>query len=229
MLMNPNAPMNQMPQMPFPKQSHTSFFVAIIMTLGFISALGFGIWAFIGMQDNKTNLDAKIEKASKVAVQNAEEAKEVEFGEREKDPYRTYTGSATYGSLSFSYPKTWSVLLDEKPSGTVMELYGNPFLLPSLSGQDSLFAFRAQILSATYDTEVDKFTKLPAGKVSITAFRPELVPSELGVRISGEISQGKQGVIVYLPLRDKTFKFWTESTDYTADFDKVMQTINYIP
>ena len=234
MLMNPNNVMPQMPQMPTgqmpypPKQSHVSFVVAILMTLCFVGALSFGFWAFAGMQENKSNLNEKIEVAATVAVEKAETAKEVEFAEREKDPSRVFTGPATYGSLSFAYPKTWSVLAEEKSSGTVLNLYAQPFLLPGVSS-DFTYAFRVEILSSAYDKEVAKYSTKQAGKVTISAFRPTQVPSELGVRITGEVEGTKQGTMILLPLRDKTFRIWTESPEYSADFDAVIETLTFVP
>lgn len=240
MLMQPNAPLQPQAQPPMqpmqglppfraPKQHHGSLVLAVFMTIAFVCALIFGIWAFSGMQENKSNLDAKIDAASEVAVKEAEEAKEVEFAERDKDPFRSYTGPATYGSLSFGYPKTWSVYLEEKESGTILDFYGHPFVIRGL-GSDNSFAMRAQIVSSDFDNEADKFQKkAEKGTVAISAFRLEQVPSALGIRVTGEIEKDKQGIAVLLPIRDKTIKLWTESTEYTSDFDKVIQTTTFNP
>ncbi|MCA9324296.1 hypothetical protein KC992_04320 [Candidatus Saccharibacteria bacterium] len=231
--MNPNQSLP--PTMPspknlqLPKQSHTSLIVALLMSILFVCALGFGIWAFIGMQENKTNLDAKIEAAADVAVKNAEQAKEAEFAEREKDPFKTYTGSATYGSLTFEYPRTWSVYTEEKDSGTLLDFYAHPNVV---NGTDKSIssAFRVQILSSDYATEAEKVQKSgEKGEVSITAFRPEKTPSALGLKATGAIIKDKQGVMVLLPQRDKTLKIWTESADYVNDFERVIKTLFFVP
>jgi hypothetical protein len=133
--------------------------IAVIMTLAFVFALGFGIWAFSGMQENKTNLDEKIAVASANAVQKAESIKETEFAEEQKNPYKTYVGSSTYGSLTFDYPKTWSIYAEEKTSGTILDFYGHPDIIPGLS-REITFAFRAQILDTSYENEVKKFDAL---------------------------------------------------------------------
>ena len=240
MLMQPNAPFQPQAQPPMqpmqglpplrpPKQHHSSAIIAVLMTVAFIGALIFGFWAFAGMQENKTNLDAKIDAAAEVAVKQAEEAKEADFAEREKDPFRTYTGPATYGSLSFGYPKTWSVYLEEKENGTILDYYGHPFVIRGL-GDENSFAFRAQIVSTDFDNEADKFQKkAEKGTVAVSAFRLEQGPSALGIRVTGEIDTDKQGIAVLLPIRDKTIKLWTESTEYSADFDRVIQTTTFNP
>lgn len=223
MLMNPNNNLTQL------KQTHGSLIVVLLLVVALVASLAFGIWAFIGMQENKSDLDEKIAAASTVAVQKAESAKEVEFAEREKDPNKTYTGSATFGSLSFNYPKTWSVYLEEQDDGTILDYYAHPNVIAGLDKSNS-YAFRAQILSSDYASEAEKLQKLAeSGKATITAFTAKNVPTVLGLRASGEIVAGKQGVMILLPQRDKTIKIWTEATDFVADFDKISETINFIP
>lgn len=225
MLMNPNA---NSPY-PMPKQSHGPVIAALLLAIGLILSLAFGIWAFVGMQSNKSDLDSKIEAASSVAVKKAEDVKEAEFAEREKDPTKAYSGSATFGSLSFNYPKTWSVYLEEDDSGTVLDYYAHPNYISGL-GKENSFAFRAQILSNDYSSEAEKIQKLASSaKATVTAFTPTNVPTALGLRAVGEVATGKQGVMIIIPQRDKTIKLWTESNEFVTDFDKLTETINFIP
>lgn len=227
MLMNPNVTSQQ--PYPNPKQSHTSFIVALLLATGLVISLAFGVWAFMGMQANKTDLDEKIAVAERVAVNKAEELKELEFAEREKDPYKNFIGSATFGSLSFDFPKSWSVFLEEKDSGTVLDFYSHPGVVKGTDKSNS-FALRAQIISSTYDKEAEKMQKLvETGKATATAFIPKNVPSGLGIRVVGEVVTDKQGVMVLIPQRDKTIKIWTESPDFISDFDKIIETLNYVP
>ncbi len=207
----------------------TSAVVAVILAITLTGALAFGAWAFMGMQANKSDLDEKIATAEKVAVKKAETAKETEFAEREKDPFKNFTGSATFGSLSYDFPKTWSVFLEEKASGTVLDFYGHPGVVKGTDKTNS-FALRVQIISTSYDKEAEKMQKLvESGKATATAFIPKNVPTGLGVRVVGEVVTDKQGVMILLPQRDKTIKIWTESPDYYSDFDKIIETLNYIP
>lgn len=221
MLMNRNAHARE--------QGFATGALLFIMTICFVLSLAFGVWAFIGMQDNQKKVDQKVAAATQVAVQQAESAKEAEFTERDKNPFRTYSGTPTYGSLTFDFPKSWNVFAEEKNSGTLLDFYAHPGLIPGLS-KDVNFAFRTQILDTSYDKEAKKFeSQVKSGKVSIDPMRPELVPSELGVYIKGEVVSGKKGAMVLLPQRDKTFKIWTESEEYLEDFDKIIATIYFIP
>lgn len=230
-MMNPNQNTHNLnPQnVQLPKQPSKSWIIAVLMTVGFVTALGFGLWAFMGKQENQTNLDKKIADASAVAVAKAEEAKEKVFTEREKDPFKTYTGSATFGSLSFSYPKSWSIYQDEKTSDTILNFFGQPNFISGLESS-SVFAFRAQILSSSYDSEASKLQKLvESGKLTVVAFQPKNVPTTVGLLATGELAKDKVGRLLILPQRDKTFKFWTESNDYLNDFNRIIETINFVP
>ncbi len=208
--------------------SATALFL-VIMTLGFILASAFGMWAFVGMQENKKDLDQKVKTASAVAVQQAETAKEAEFTEREKSPFRSYSGSVTYGSLTFKFPKSWNVYAEEGKSSTLLDFYAHPGVIPGLS-KDVNFAFRTLILDSPYEKESEKFaSQIKSGKVTVEPYRPELLASELGIIVKGEIVSGKKGIMVLLPQRDKTFKLWTESEDYIEDFEEILKTVTFVP
>ena len=104
----------------------TSKLLAVIFIVMFVISGIFGFWAFMERQDYKLNVEKKVTDAVTVAVQQAETAKEADFVEREKIPYLSYIGPADYGSLGFSFPKTWSIYQVDKDSGTVLDVYANP-------------------------------------------------------------------------------------------------------
>lgn len=211
-----------------PHQSHKSQVVAIVMSVLFVLTLGFAIWAFAGMLENQSNLDAKIETATEVAVQEAETAKEAEFTEREKSPFKTYKGSATYGSLTFDYPKSWSVFIETSDTNTILDFYAHPEFIPGFD--DTRFAFRAQIIDSPYEDELADYDRAAErGEVKVRAFRPEKVPEQLGAIIEGEIDRDIQGRVVLLPQRDKTIRLVTETEDYLNDYTKIVNSMTYIP
>lgn len=207
-----------------------SVVLAVAFGLLFVSASVFGFWAFSERGDYKNNVDAKIEDAVTLAVQKAESAKDVEFLEKEKSPVRRYSGSSTYGSLSFEYPKTWSVYVEESSSGTVLDLYAHPFVVPD-TGLKQPYALRAQIISTSYDKEVESITRdVEKGTLSSEAYRPAKVQNALGIKATGEISRDLQGSMILLPLRDKTIKVFTESVEFLGDFNTiVLPSITFVP
>ena len=209
-----------------------SVIVSIVASLLFVFALLFGLMTFTSKQSLQKNFDAKVSETIDKAVKTAEDKKDADFAEKDKSPTKTYNGSTTFGSVSFSYPKLYSAYVVEMVSttGTPLDGFFQPNIVP-IAGPTTLFALRFQVVGTAYDTQLKEFDGLlKSGKVSAKPFRAAKVPSTLGVRIEGEIGSGKTGVLILLPLRDKTLRLWTESRDYVADFDKfVLPSLNFVP
>jgi hypothetical protein len=206
--------------------------VAVTMTLLFIGTAAFAFWAFGGMQDYKNNADEKIEAAVEVAQKETSTKKDNEFAEASKSPVKSYQGSATYGSVAFTYPKTYSAYVIEKDNASApIDGYFHPNIVPSIDGTSASFALRLNVVNKSYEQELKSYDSLvKAGKVKVTAFRAAKVPQALGVRIDGQIESKKTGSRILLPLRDKTIEIWTESDQYKADFDTyVVPSISYTP
>src|SRR4051794_28439176 len=79
--------------------------VALLLLVG---VAVFGVWAFGSRQDYKDNVDAKIATAVASAKVDEDKVKDAQFAEESKNPLKTYTGPAAYGSVTINYPKTWS-------------------------------------------------------------------------------------------------------------------------
>jgi hypothetical protein len=210
-----------------------SWLIAFIFaTIGLLAAGGFGVWAYMGRQDYKQNVDSKIEVAVTEAVKINSANKDKQFKEEEKNPLRTYKGPAQYGGVSISYPKTWNIYMDETGRGT-LALDGtlNPEFVPGLQSKSST-ALRIQVINQQYTDAIrtiEQNAKL--GKVRVTPFKSDKVAdSRVGLRADGEVELGKQGSLVILPLRDKTLKLWTESPQFVADFNTIiLPNLNFVP
>jgi len=217
-----------------PKKDFNVLVVPLVISVLFLlGAIGFGVWAYMERQDYKNNSDQKAAAAAEVAKQQAESAKETEFIEREKEPLKEYNGPSSYGSLKILYPKTWSAFITETNSGPVpLDGYLHPNFVPGVQSGTS-FALRVQVVNKKYDQEMKQFeSKVKAGKVKAEPYQAPKVKTEetLGSRITGEIDQGKQSVMVLIPLRDKTLKISTESPQFIGDFDKIiMENLTFSP
>ncbi|MBA2279003.1 hypothetical protein H0V99_00990 [Candidatus Saccharibacteria bacterium] len=202
----------------------------VIVSVMFIASLGFGIWAFAGRQDYKNNSDAKITAAVGVAEEALIIKKDEEFAESSKSPYKSYQGPVTYGTLTFEYPKTWSAYIDENGSGSlVLQGFVHPNFVPSTDSA-ATYALRFEVVNTGYDQLLKTYeSTVKTGKVKLSAYRAPRTQSELGARIEGEISSKKQGVMVVFRLRDKSIKVWTEGQEYRADFERVLETLTFVP
>lgn len=228
--MNPNLSpsMPPMPGVGLPKDRNPLLIPLIVMGVFEVAVLGFAIWAFMGMQDYKNNVDQKID----VAVAEAEEAltikKNAEFAEEYKKPYATYVGPAAYGKLTINYPKTWSNYLDGQ-GNTPIDGYMQPMYV-SANKNETNYALRYQVVERGYDQEIKSFdSKVKSGKVTASPYRLPLLESELGMRITGELDSRKEGVMIILPLRDKSIKIWTEGSEYRNDFEEILKQLTFSP
>lgn len=199
----------------------------IIVSLLLLGALGFGYWAYAGLQDYKNNVDIKITEAVEAAEKIIAAEKESEYAEKEKSPFVTYQGPSTYGSLVITYPKTWSVYIDEGSSAPLSGIM-HPRFVPA--NDETSYALRFEVVNKAYDTELKAFdSKVKNGQIRVSAYRAPKVDSMLGSRLEGELTNKKQGVLILLPLRDKTLKLWTEGQDYRSDFDTLLAVFNFVP
>lgn len=195
-----------------------SLITAVVLLLG---TLGFGFWAFAERQDYKNNSDEKVVAA--VAEARADEAatKDRQYAEAAKLPNKTYTSPDEYGRVVVTYPKTWSLYNNTSP-GEDLDLYFNPDVVAAIGGEGNTFALRLQVLDQAYDEVVSNYED--AEGVSIEPYSLPKVPSVVGMRVSGQIEDEKQGVMVILPVRDKTLQVFTESDSFRGDFDNTILT-----
>lgn len=191
----------------------------IIAGVLFISALIFGGWAYSSRQDFKNNTDQKIGLAVTAAEASESERKDKEFAEIAKSPLKTYAGPEQFGSLKLQYPKTWSGYVSAIGNEN-LEGYFNPNVVPDVADENATFALRIQVLDQTYDNVIAEFDGQEG--IVATAYALPKLPNVVGLKLSGQIEQDKQGVMIILPVRDKTIKLFTESKDFENDFNNII-------
>jgi len=187
----------------------------------FVLSLIFGIWAFTGYSDYKNNFDTKL--ASQVAVvrQQEDQAKDAAFAEAIKSPLATYSGPSTYGSVTVKYPKTWSgYVADTDGNSPFIDGYFYPGTVPDITQSSSVYALRIQVVDSSYSSELNNYSgNVQQGLSKVSPYSAPSVPKVIGVRITGQLANGKSGTMVMIPLRNMTLKIWTESSRFTGDFN----------
>jgi len=202
-----------------------------VFVLLLVGSTVFGVWAFMSRSDYKNNSDKKSATAVAAAKEEQKAIDEAAFLEKEKQPNETFNGPSEFGSLKIVYPKTWELYVDVKTagSGTSVDGYAHPGYVPGVQS-DTAFALRFQVISSDYVSLLKQYESLTKnGGVTVSPFRAELVNTVLGSRVDGQITTKRTGSVVFLPLRDKTLKIWTESNTYTADFDAVLKNLSFSP
>lgn len=198
---------------------------AVIIT---IISVVFGIWSYMQFSDLDTNFDAKVEQAVDNRQGEIREEVNLEFIEKEKQPYRTYQSPSTLAGVKVSYPKTWSVYADEdERSSRELNVYMHPGFIRTLDG-DTPHALRIALDDKEYARELSSYQRrIEDGKLKSSVFKSSGVQ---GVRLEGEIDSDVTGVIVLLPVRDKTLSVWTESDEFKNDLDRaILPTLNFTP
>lgn len=190
--------------------------VSVILVVGLAS---FGIWSYLQFLDQRDNTDEKI--AVAVAEAEARQAEELEadFAERQKSPYTTWVSRASIGSISLTYPRTWSAYVEERDTGN-KPLTGT--FHPSVVDDDKAtrYALRILVDESDYSKTTGAFDKEIEDGLVVS--KPITVAGVTGLRFDGQIDKDYQGAMVVFRLRDKTVRIWTESTAYVKDFNDVV-------
>lgn len=195
--------------------------IPFILTLVlFLAISGFAVWAFMGRQDYKNNTDQKIATAVNIAKKQTATEKDNLFAEASKLPLTNYQGPSALGSILVKYPKTWSAYVDDTGKGSSpLDGYFHPTTVPGVSS-GTAYALRVQVLERSFADELRSFdSQVKSGKARTQPYEAVNVPGVIGARIEGEIAPKQQGIVILLPLRDKTIKIYTMSDQYYNDFN----------
>lgn len=209
----------------------------ILLSLLLVMSLGFGIWAYGQMNDYKTNSDAKTATAVAAAKKTQEAQLKQQYEDAAKSPYKTFQGSATYGTVTFNYPRSWGAYITSDSSNLIND-YFYPGEVPSTdSGAD--FPLHVELLSTDYTQAVQTFSsQLSDGSVSASAYIPPkmkgVANTQPGTRFDGAIAQtdtgSKQGTVIILKVRDKTLQITSLSAAGVKDLDNiVLPSLTFIP
>ncbi len=206
------------------RHSHVSLIVTIVLlTLLFLGAIGFGLWAFSERTTYKTQTDEIVAREVQLAVEEAKTEKDNEFEEKEKFPLKEYLSPAQFGSIKIMYPKTWSAFVTESDSGnSLVNGYFHPNFVPG-TNSGTAYALRLEVVDKSYSQEVKTFdNKIERGELKAVPFSAKNVPEVLGLRVEGEINKGQEVVMVLLPVRDKTLKLSTQARTFFDEFDEII-------
>lgn len=208
-----------------------SILSSVLLCILLIAALGFGVWAFIGRQDYKTNSDQKA--AAAVTSSKKQQAAELQaqFAEQSKSPNKSFQGSATYGSVSFSYPKTWSAYVDTSNSSEPINAYFHPNQVPGINS-NTAYALRVELVASDYAQIIQQFSNtVSQGTLSAKAYLPSRMSGvanvQPGTLFIGQINPNdttQQGKLLVIRVRDKTLQISTQSNDYSSDFNNIILT-----
>ena len=221
-----------------PRKSRKSAIMAVLVLL-LIASLAFGAWAFSSRQSYKNDSDAKVAAAVAVAKKQQSATDQANFDQQLKQPYKTFTGPATYGSITFNYPKTWSAYVDQTGDNEPINGYFYPGEVPGVSG-NTAYPLRVELLDNDYSTVVGQYqSQVTEGSLTSSAYVPPKMKGvanvETGVKLDGAIGQDSngnaiQGSMVIIKVRDKTLQIYTQTTSSLSDFnDIILASLSFVP
>lgn len=200
--------------------------IAIIgLSILVLGAGSLAIWALLNYNEQKTNVDGKIDLAVAEAKKVQGDADEVKFAEREKEPNRQFVGPEDYGRLTFTYPKTWSVYVArDVAKGGDYEAYLNPVTVPPVSAVQQ-YSLRVLIEEKDYDQVVKSYENLvKKGDLRSSATSAN---GNNGTRLDGSFTKDIRGSAVIYKIRDKTLTIRTDADTFKPDFENIIKTINF--
>lgn len=196
-----------------------------LLGLGLVVLAGLSIWLYLQYSEQKSHVDSKIKVAVAEAQRSQSEADDKKFVQREKEPNRDFVGPNDYGRVSFKYPKTWSVYIDQDASkGGTFSAYFNPVKVPHVSNLQR-YALRVVIENTDYASVVKSYeNKIKTGDLKI---RTTSSNGESGTRLDGSFTNDIRGAVVIYKVRDKTLSIFTDANTFKPDFENIIKTIKY--
>jgi hypothetical protein len=179
----------------------------------------------------QTQSDVIVNEAVSAAKVAQKEEDTAHFFEEAKKPYAEYAGLSDFGSIRFSYPKTWSVY-NSKLDQTGYEAVFHPGVVPVLSDTAPM-SLRITVVNKQYEAVLKEYEAfLTTGQLRASVANVGQTDSFAGyegIRFDGAINETLvDGSIVVLKLRDKTILVRTDGVDWASDFnDIVLATFRY--
>lgn len=190
----------------------------------FLIAGSLAIWAYMQYSHEKSNVDSKV--AIEVAKGKSEQAEsdQKKFSEEAKNPRIEFVGPSEYGRVSFMYPKTWSVYIENDGSNRGdYKAYLNPVAVPSASNKASRFALRLEIVNKNLDTVLNDYqSRLKKGELTSSSTEFNGISA---TRIDGTFEKELRGSVVLMKVRDKTIRFSTDADTFKPDFQTILGTV----
>ncbi len=198
----------------------------VVLSIGLVAALVFGLSAYTENQTTRQELNRLVAKAITEAETAQATKLKLQFEEESKNPTKNYIGPSTYGSVTFSYPKTWSAYVDESSTSQPINGYFHPDKVPGLQSKTA-FALRIELLNTSYSSELQKYnSQIKAGVLKAAAYVPPKMTGaanvQPGTRLDGSLSTTQKGSMVIIKIRDKTLRIYTESSNFTSDFSNII-------
>lgn len=200
--------------------------IIVIISLVATTFIGLFVWMYFQWDAAKTDVDGQIQKASAIAVKANADKLESDFIEREKYPYNKFSSPEEFGSLSFEYPKTWSVYVANDKTGDKYEAFLHPGVVNAINRKD-IYALRISIINQRLEKALEKYNRaVEDGKMSLTIRE---VGGENANLFVGTLPDNKdlQGNVLIIKIRDKVAIIQSDAMAFNDDYHKILDSVTY--
>ena len=208
------------------KTSGALLALTVLFALSTVIFIVLFVWMFAQYSDVSSTVDSRVEVEVAKAVDENTAKLQAQFAETEKNPLKKFAGPADYGEVTFNYPKTWSVYeYASATNGGEFAAVFNPDRVTS-TNSNTINALRFRIDGTNYENAIKQYEgQVAAGTLQLQIVQINGANANLYI---GELTDGFQGAIVIIKIRDKTVTFQTDSwTVFQNDFINVLTSINY--
>ena len=194
--------------------------LTIAFGLGTVLFGALAIYSYRTAQQARLTLDsakqeAKSEGAKEQATLDAEKAKQLA-----QDPFRSYLAPRNLGGFEIKFPKNWSALIDEQSdSSTQVKLAAHPDFLREGEEEQS-YALVVKLLTQKTSTLLRQYNEdAQDKKLTSRAIR---VSGLAATWFEGKYDDEHNGVIVLVPVRDKTLTFETQDRQFIGQLNQIL-------
>lgn len=209
------------------QRGEVNLLVVALAVLGIFVLVFAGLFinSYMKAQDATKNVKAKTAVAYKLGQEaGAKTQKETDAAAAkaaEQNPYRAYTAPTAFGEFTIKFPKSWSSSVSENlTNSSQVELIANPEFIKILPNNSINYALRVTLVNNTYTSVQSQYGQQVKNKKATA--KAVKVSGIDATRYEGEYKQGKSGVAVLVPVRDKTVVFTTENTKYQPEFEATL-------
>ena len=207
----------------------------VILLIAVVALVGVYFWKDSELTEVQANVDLTVADAVAKAEDAQRTQDEANYQQEIKNPYQTFAGPADYGQLSFQYPKTWSVYVEQDASeGGDFTAYFNPVQVNTVS-DETINALRVLISTEPYDDVIADFQRdVETRDSNLTVTTREIGNEAAGTRVVANYYTGTipgtelEGYFAVFKIRDKTVILQTDSDEvFGADYETLLDTVTF--
>lgn len=186
---------------------------------------GLFISSYLKEKNTAKNVSAKVAVGYKAGQEaGAKTQKEADIAAAKaiaQNPYRAYVAPTAFGEFTIKFPKSWSSSVAENLSAsTQVDLIASPEFIKILPDNSANYALRAGLINSTYaNARLSYDQRVKSKKLKATSVKVSGID---GTRYEGEFKEKKNGIVILVPVRDKTIFFSTENTKYQPEFEATL-------